>query len=96
MPQKCLRFYSPITHRGFELELLTKRLSTILDGKSLPDIDEESCFYIVIEDQHCATHLLTDENEHLRWLLSHNVFDPKLGKESAFNKSDFIIEIGPR
>jgi hypothetical protein len=95
MPEKCLRFYSP-TYRGFELELLIKRLSDLLDGNYLPDIDEESCFYVIVKDAEYANELLENQSENLGWLFSHDVFAPKLSKVSKFKTSDFVVEVGPR
>lgn len=93
--QKCLKFYSS-THRGFELELLTKRLSSLFDGNFIPEVDEEYCFYVIVKNEHEVSHYVNNQNEHLKWLLAHNVFSPQLTTESEFDKNDFVVEVGPR
>lgn len=64
MSQKCLKFYSP-ANSGFDHSLLTKRLATFIGEKSPPDIEEEACYYVIVEHDRYAEKLLDGENTHL-------------------------------
>jgi hypothetical protein len=64
MAQRCLKFYSP-TSDGFEHALLTKRLTDFIGEKSSPEIEEEACFYVIVEHERYVDKLLNDDNDHL-------------------------------
>lgn len=94
MTQEVLRLYSSTTG-GFELSRLTKALASFIGEGILPDVEEEACFYVVVDSQQHAKELLNN-NHALQWLLSSNVFTPRLSTKSKFTSLDFIVEVGPR
>lgn len=79
------------TAGDFHLESTVNKLRKQLDLQSL-SIKEESCFYIVVENNHLND--VKGRLDQLKKLLSHNVFNEDVTEQSKLTGN--VVEIGPR